>query len=123
MFIDRFFKAIIINEKVSSYPLTIFILNLIFCYIFFGTVLKYDKLILLSILSTFSISSFIGIFTKISYRQIRDYYPEWAKTAMRIFIFIFLLGLLLYHIDEYKLFDSLNKEYKNNIVIEIKKGK
>ena len=122
MFVDKFLKAIINNEKASSYPLSWFILSIIFWYIFFGTILKYDKLILLSILSTFSISSFIGVFTKTSYRQIRDHYPEWAKTAMRIFIFISLLGLLIYHIDKYKLFDTSNKEHKNNIVRKVNRN-
>jgi len=97
-----------IIKNYRSYPILIlifFILIGLGWYLVFGSILAYDKIILLAILSIFSLGSFIGIFIKLRYRQIPEHYSEGAKTAMRIFIFMALLGLLIYHIDKYKLFD------------------
>ena len=103
MFIDKFFEKI---KKYRTNPKLVFIffcINVLFIYLFFGTKLKYSELILLSILLTLTIATLIGIFTKISYRQIPDYYSEWAKTSMRVIIFISLFILFIYHTYKFNL--------------------
>ena len=101
MFIDK------ILGKIKNYrdnPLLIlmfFCINILFWYLFFGTKLKYSELVLLAILLTFTLGALIGIFIKIPYRQIPDYYEEWAKTLIRILIFLCMLFLLVYHIYKY----------------------
>ncbi len=100
-----FFHKILV--KIKNYrnsPLLIlifFCINILFWYLFFGTKLKYSELILLAILLTFTIGTLIGIFIKISYRQIPDHYEEWAKNLIRILIFVCMLFLLIYYINKY----------------------
>ena len=100
--IRKIFKAIQHNEQTSYYPLTIFMLSFLFWYFFFGTFLTFGKLFLLAILLTSVIYSFLRIVKRIPHRQIPDNYPEWAKIAMRIFIALFFVFLLIYHINKYK---------------------
>jgi len=103
--IIKIFRAIIDNEKQSYYPFSIFLVSILFWYLFFPSTLNINKSIFLGALLTFVIYSFLRIIKKIPHRQIPEHYSEGAKTTMRIFIFMALLGLLIYHIDKYKLFD------------------
>jgi len=103
MFIDTCLKKI---KEYQTNPKLIFIflgINILFFYLLFDVKLRYSELILLSILLTFTTGAFIGIFTKIPYRQIPDHYDEWAKTIMRIFIFISIFFLFIYHLNKYQI--------------------
>jgi len=102
--IINFFRAIVDNEKQSYYPFSIFLVSIFFWYLFFP-MLNVKKSIFLGASLTFAIYSFLRIIKKIPHRQIPEHYSERAKTTIRIFIFISMLGFLLYHINHYKLFD------------------